>query len=304
MTASPKTAAYGSWSSPVTADLLISQTVRLAEPYIDGDTTYWLESRPQEKGRNALVCTDGEGNKRDVLPAPINVRTRAHEYGGASYCVHQGVVYFVVFDDQRIYRLNTNSTNATPEAITSEGPYRYADFCIDTQRQRLLCVREDHSKKSQEDGLEESNAIVSIALDGSSPQVQVLAEGNDFYSNPRLSPNGETLSWLTWNHPNMPWDETECWVASLDKDGHPTNPQCVAGGNQESVFQPQWSPAGELFLVSDRSNWWNLYRWDGSALKPVITLEAEFATPQWVFGMSTYGFLDESTLLCTYTPRR
>jgi len=292
------TAPFGSWQSPVTADLLVSQTVRLAEPRLDGDDIYWLESRPQEKGRNALVRLGSGGQRQDLLPRPINVRSRAHEYGGASYCVNKGVVYFVLFDDQRIYRLNTHQADATTEAITPEGPYRYADLCVDQQRNQLLCVREDHSVEGQE----ESNSIVAISLDVATlGQVHVLAEGNDFYSNPRVSPDGGRLSWLTWNHPNMPWDETECWLADIDGAGELSNPQRIAGGNRESVLQPQWSPSGDLYLVSDRSNWWNLYRWDGQNLAAVTQLEAEFATPQWIFGMSTYGFLDADSLLCTFT---
>ncbi len=289
------TAPYGSWTSPVTADLLISQTVRLGEPRIDGDCIYWLESRPQEKGRNVLVRINSEGDRQDVLPHPVSIRTRAHEYGGASYWVHAGMIYFVVDDDQRIYRLDTHSEGALPEAVTPEGPYRYADFCIDANRQRLLCVREDHSRTG-----EETNALVSVPLSGEGA-IQVLVEGNDFYSNPRLSPDGQTLSWLTWNHPNMPWDETECRIATLTPGGEVSDARLIAGSGQESVFQPQWSPAGELYLVSDRSNWWNLYRWNGAELEAVVPMEAEFATPQWVFGMSTYDFLDAETLLCTFT---
>lgn len=292
------TTPYGSWQSPVSANLLVSQTVRLAEPRLDGNDIYWLESRPQEKGRNALVRLSANGQRQDLLPRPINVRSRAHEYGGASYCVDKGVVYFVLFDDQRIYRLDTNQANATPEALTPEGPFRYADLCVDQQRQQLLCVREDHSAE----GKEETNSIVAVSLAADNlGQVRTLTEGNDFYSNPRISPKGNQLSWITWNHPNMPWDETECWIADINDTGALSNQLCVAGGKQESVFQPQWSPNGDLFLISDRSDWWNLYRWDGKNLSPVTSREAEFATPQWIFGMSTYGFLDENTLLCTFT---
>ncbi len=290
-------AEFGSWQSPITTELLTSQTVGLSEPRLDGDRVYWLESRPWEKGRNALCCRDKDGAVQDLLPAPVNVRSKVHEYGGASYCVSEGVVYFSLFDDQRIYRLNTRDENPLPEAITAEGPWRYADFFVDVKRQQLLCVREVHADELAEP----RNEIVAIPLGQPGGDCQVLVTGNDFYSNPCISPDGNTLSWLSWNHPNMPWDETECRVASIDSSNTLGESKLVAGGNQESVFQPQWSPQGELYFVSDRNNWWNIYRVRNGATEQVSSLAAEFATPQWVFGMSTYGFLSNDSLLCCYT---
>ncbi len=308
------TAPYGSWASPISTDLLTGQTVRLAEPRLDGDSLYWLESRPQEKGRNALVKRDQQGNTVDLLPHPINIRSRVHEYGGGNYIVEAGVAYFVLADDQRVYRYDSNQDQAIPEAITPEGPYRYADFCLDPERQRLLCIREDHSHVDHAAGIEESNAVVAISLpdngqDSQIGQVTELVSGADFYSNPRLSPDGQHLSWLCWNHPYMPWDASECWLAELGPQGQPLNAQKIAGGpsvdsaENESVFQPQWSPSGELYFVSDRNNWWNLYRWRAGLIEAVLSspIEAEFATPQWVFGMSSYGFLNDNSLLCCYT---
>ncbi len=301
----PNTLPYGCWPSPIGADLLTSQNTRLAEPRFDGDTLYWLESRPQEQGRNALVRLQN-GKKEDVLPEPYSIRSKAHEYGGASYCVSQGSIYMVLQDDQRLYQLSPNSS--APKALTPEGPYRYADICIDHQRQRLVCVREDHTLKNQQQDEEETNALVAVPLDGSQ-QVSVLVDGDDFYSNPEVSPNGQKLSWLSWNHPSMPWDNTQCFIADLDTAGLPVDKTLVAGNPNaeqlESVFQPQWSPGGELYLVSDRSNWWNLYCYrpnnNSNKLETVLKMDAEFATPQWVFGMSTYGFLNKQHIITTYT---
>lgn len=286
------TAPYGSWKSPIKAHTLTQGTVRLSEPHIDGDDIYWLESRPSEKGRSVLVKLDAQGLRSDRTPAPHSVRTRAHEYGGGSYCVEDGVVYLVLDSDQRIYRL----VGEDMEAVTPEGPYRYADLTVDTERQRLICVREDHS----EEGKEERSEVVAISLQGDN-DVEILASGADFYCTPRLSPHGQELSYLCWNHPNMPWDGTECHLAALDEAGCVTDDRVIAGGKEESIFQPQWSPDGTLYFVSDRTNWWNLYRWNGEEAEELCHLEAEFATPQWVFGMSTYDFLGANTVLCTYT---
>lgn len=285
-------AAYGSWRSPISAQTLTQGNVRLSEPQVDGDTCYWLESRPGEKGRSALVRLGPDGERKDLLPAPHSVRTRAHEYGGGSYCVHAGQLYLVLDNDERLYRLAGKHL----EAMVPEGPYRYADLWLDAQRNRVLCVREDHSDPERE----ERSDIVAIALDGSGA-TDILVSGADFYSNPRLSPDGQQLSCLSWNHPNMPWDGTQCHLAQLDAAGQVLEITTIAGGDDESIFQPQWSPEGDLYFVSDRNNWWNLYRWQDGAVEPLCYLEAEFATPQWVFGMSTYDFLGPNTLLCCYS---
>lgn len=294
MNSTPKIAPHGSWKSPITATMLTAQTVRLSEPIFDGDDIYWLESRPSEKGRNALVCLTASGQRRDLLPAPHSVRTRANEYGGGAYTVAQGVVYMVLDADQRIYRLNPGANE--PKAISPQGNYRYADFCVDEKNQRLICVREDYTQQN----LEARSEIIALALDGSQ-QVMVLVRGADFYSNPRLSPNGSQLLWLSWNHPQMPWDGSECYLANLNNQGLVETPRLICGSNCESIFQPQWSKNGELFFVSDKTNWWNLYRWNGEQAETLCAIEAEFATPQWVFGMSTYGFLDTENLLCCFS---
>ncbi|NIR47426.1 S9 family peptidase, partial [candidate division KSB1 bacterium] len=246
----PKTAPYGSWKSPITSDMIVAGAVKLQEIALDGKDIYWLERRPQEAGRNVIVKYTAKGDMIDVTPQPFNVRTRVHEYGGAAFLVHESQIYFSNYEDQRIYR---HTPDSDPEPITSEGPFWYADGVIDVARNRLICVREDHSQ-SERDAI---NTIVGIKLDQSHAG-DVLESGNDFYSNPRVSPDGSKLAWLTWNHPNMPWDGTELWVAHIQLDGSLKKPQKIAGGTDESIFQPEWSPDGILYFVSDRTGWWNL----------------------------------------------
>ncbi len=286
-------APYGSWKSPITSDLIVSETVRLGEVVLDGTDIYWLEGRPAEGGRNVIVRRTPDGRTRDVLPAPFNARTRVHEYGGGAYTVHAGVVYFSNFADQRLYRLEPGSE---PEPLTPEKALRYADGVVDPRRGVMFCVREDHTGAG-----EAINTLVSLNLAGDPAGGRVLVSGNDFYATPRLSPDGRRLAWLTWNHPNMPWDGTELWVAEVLADGTLGNAQLVAGGATESIFQPEWSPDGTLYFVSDRTGWWNLYRWQGGEDEPLQPLAAEFGLPQWVFGMATYTFISPETLLCTYT---
>ncbi len=293
---------YGTWPSAITAELLVGDSIRLGEPRFDGDYIYWLESRPLERGRTTIARTrisDTTKHIEDILPYPINTRTKAHEYGGASYCVSNGIVYFVLADDQCIYRLDTRAAKSQPEAITQESGQHYADLIIDEKRQRLICVCEDTGNNTQEP----SSSLIAIEL--AEPfQQHTLASGQDFYSSPNLSPDGQHLTWLTWQHPNMPWDHTQCSIARVESNGTLDCIKTIAGDKQaESIFQPQWSPAGELFLVSDRNNWWNIYRYDDAqdSLENICEMNAEFATPQWVFGMSTYGFINTDTIICTYT---
>ncbi|PWI56944.1 peptidase [Sulfoacidibacillus thermotolerans] len=281
---------FGSWESPITSDLIVSGASELQEITLDENHVYWLEGRPTEGGRNVLVKRTETGEVIDLTPQPFNVRTRVHEYGGGAYTVKNGVVYFSNFSDGRVYRL----TEQGIEPITPDGAYRYADFTVDTVHQQLICVREDHTGSG-----EAVNALVAIALDGSNT-VRVLVEGSDFYSSARISPDGLKMAWLAWNHPNMPWDGTELFEAEFNLDGTLSQAIRVAGGKEESVFQPEWSPLGDLYYVSDRTNWWNLYRYAQGRTEIVVQKAVEFGMPQWVFGMSTYGFLDEFTIFCTY----
>lgn len=293
---------YGQWPSPISAAMLTQQSAKLSEVRAYDNNIFWLESRPAEKGRNALVQLSPAGTTSDVLPAPHSIRTRAHEYGGSSYLVTAERIFCVLDADQRIYVIDraSNELSALSQTgpLISETMYCYADFSWDETRKRLLCVREDHSQVNHETNTEERSEIVAIDLEGN---VTILVTGADFYSNPRLNPAGNKLSYLCWNHPQMPWDGTECYCAELNTTGEITNTQLIAGSKTESVFQPQWSPAGELFFVSDRNNWWNIYRHSKAGTEIVCDMLAEFATPQWVFGMSTYGFLNAQEIFCCFS---
>src|SRR5437764_6350945 len=293
-----KVAPYGAWTSPITADLIASTTITLGQIALDGEDIYWSELRPPEGGRAVVVRRSPDGRTMDVTPAPFNARTRVHEYGGGAYAVADGTVYFSNFADQRLYR---QDPGATPRPLTPATDLRYADGVIDRLRGRIIGVREDHTDPSHE----AVNTLVSVALDapeGGDPG-RVLVSGNNFYSSPRLSPDGSRLAWLTWNHPNMPWDGTELRVARLAADGSLVRTERVAGGVDESIFQPEWSPDGVLYFVSDRTGWWNLYRLHDGRVEPLSAMEAELGQPQWVFGASTYGFASDGRIICAYTQR-
>ena len=287
-----KTVKYGSWKSPITSDLIVAGTIGLGDITFDGDDLYWIESRPSERGRSVIVRRMPDGTVTDVTPPDFNARTTVHEYGGGAYLVDAGTVYFSNFSDQHVYR---QKRDQAPQAITSTLKMRYADGVLDKERNLIYCVREDHTLG----GRDAINTLTKINAAGDSAG-EVILSGNDFYSSPRLSPDGKQLAWLTWNHPNMPWDGTELWVGDLDETGRISASRRVAGGKDESIFQPEWSPGGVLHFVSDRTGWWNLYRLGYDGIEPLYQISAEFGLPQWVFRMSTYAFQSEKRIICTY----
>ncbi|HEU5015409.1 MAG TPA: S9 family peptidase [Roseiflexaceae bacterium] len=285
-----QTAPYGAWRSPITVDMITADSVGLGEPHIDGDTVYWIENRASENGRSVVVRRAADGSTTDLVPPPFNARTRVHEYGGGAYTVANGVLFFSNFSDNRLYRVDRGGE---PRPITPEANVRYGDLLADQQRNRLICVREDHSK-----GGEAVNELVAVDMDGQG-EVTVLRSGSDFYGYATLSPDGTRLAWLEWQHPNMPWDGTELWLGELAADGSITNAVNIAGGRRESIFQPQWGPDGTLFFVSDRTGWWNMYRWHNGEAQALAPMEAEWGVPQWVFGMSTYGIDADGHVIAT-----
>ena len=299
-TAAVQTAPFGSWKSPVTAELIVGETIRLGQPRVLDDDVFWIEGRPQEQGRNVLVWCSADGRMTDLTPAPLNVRSRAHEYGGGAFTVGRKAGFFTNDADQQVWRIRADEA---PQPLTHQPGMRHTDAAIDAHRKRLICVREDHSAGAgagvhATEGSEAVTTIVAIKL--SNGAAQVLASGHDFFSSPCLSPDGSRLAWLSWDHPNMPWDGTELWLADVLASGALGAPLKVAGGPGESIFQPGWSPQGELHFVSDRSGWWNLYRRRGEAVVALHPMAAEFGVPQWAFGMSTYGFDARGRIVCTY----
>ena len=294
MANSPNIAPYGSWKSPITSDLIVEGSVGLGQTAFDGDDIYWIELRPKESGRNVIVKRSVDGTNVDVTPPPFNARTRVHEYGGGEYLVSNGIVYFSNFSDQRLYK---QEGQGTPQALTSAGDVRYADGTLDQTRGRIIYVREDHRNT----GVEAVNSIASVNIEPGDDFGSVLVEGNDFYSSPRLSPDGTQLAWLTWNHPNMPWDGCELWVGEFGEDGKIASMRWVAGGAAESIFQPEWSPDGVLYFASDRSGWWNLERISPEGdIENVYQAKGELGMAQWMLGMSSYAFASADQIVCSH----
>jgi len=292
---------HGSWRSLITSEVVVTESARLSDILLDGGDIYWNRTRPHEGGRSVLVRHSPDGRQEDVNPPPLSVRTRVHEYGGGAATVDRGTVYYSNFSDQRLYCQMSGAapvplTPAPQEPATPDRSLRYADGIIDQRRRCWIGVREDHTGESELP----INTIVDIDLAAGGPG-RVLVGGNDFYSSPKLSPDGTRLAWLTWHLPHMPWVGTELFVADIADDGTLGDARLVAGSETESVFQPEWSHDGVLYFVSDRSGWWNLYRLEGGAARPLCPKAAEFGQPQWNFGLSSYAFVDAARLVCSYS---
>jgi len=288
----PITAPFGAWPSPISADLVAAGATPLSSIVLSGNDIYWLAGRAAEAGRNTLMRRRGNAVDEQT-PMPFNVRSRVHEYGGGAYTVAGESVFFSHFADNRLYR--KDGANA-PQPVTALGRQRYADFVVDAKRQRLIAVREQHPE-DEGSHAQPVNTICAVGFDGGE---NVLALGDDFYSSPRLSPDGRQLAWLSWDHPRMPWQGTELWLADVHADGSLGAPRRVAGGVDESICQPEWSPAGVLHFVSDRSGWWNLYHLGPSGAEALYPMEAEFGSPHWTFGNAMYGFTPAGEIVCTY----
>ena len=281
---------YGSWPSPITPDAIVAETIRLASVSLDAGRIGWLEGRPGEGGRNVLVRADATVQAIDVTPAPFNVRSRVHEYGGGAYAVSGDRVWFSNFADGRVY---AQTGTAGPAPLTAEGLFRFADLTVDPTCPRLLAVRETHR-----DGAPPVNDLVAISTrDGS---VRVLASGHDFFATPTPSPDGRQLAWLAWDQPDMPWDSAAVWLAELDRDGMPGVPVRIAGGSGCAAFQPAWSPDGALWCVVDPDGWWNLHRWRDGELRCMYRAECEFGRPLWQLGTTTFGFDGYGGVVCTW----
>jgi hypothetical protein len=285
------TAPFGSWPTPITSELVVAAAVRLSGLHTDGADVVWAEGRPAEGGRTQLVRRAPDGTTTDLLPDGMDARTAVHEYGGGAWWLRDGVVWFSDWSDQRLYRLAPGDAPEplTPEPATPRGD-RFADGDVAPDGATIVCVRERHEGSS---ATEVRNEIVRLAAHAPS-EPEVLVSGPDFVAAPRLSPDGGTLAWVQWNHPSMPWDATELVVRDL-RTGEET---LVAGGPGESVSEPRWHPDGSLWFISDRTDWWNLYRWaPGADIEPVVRTDAEIGVAGWAFGSARYAPLADGRVV-------
>lgn len=312
------TAPFGSWSSPITADLIVSKSVSIGDVHVGASGVWWSEARPEEGGRIQLVRHRPGGETLDMLPEGFGARTRVHEYGGGAWWLHGDDVVFANWADQRLYRLAGGTDH--PVALTPEPSAhhadRYADGRFTADGRWVVCVRERHTE-----GAEQAiNEIVAVRVhhDGAPAEPVVLISGSDFVASPRVNADGNVLAWFRWDHPDMPWDGTELCVASMyddQADGGEIvvgDTHVIAGGRDESISQPEWTPDGSLLFISDRTDWWNLYRVDATGVRAVVTsgsvpeptpiapIDAEIGIPHWVFDTSRYAVLADGRILVAW----
>ena len=292
----PRVAPFGSWKSQISAEAVAAGEVRLSQLQVSQGHLYWAETRPLERGRVTIMCKPPGAPEREAVPPDFNCRTRVHEYGGGAFLAHGPSLYCSNFTDQRLYRIEPNKLPVpiTPEPAVLAG-LRYADGRLTPDGRLILCVREDHTR-----GGEPVNELVLVSEQGTQEPI-VLAGGRDFYASPRLSPDGRRLAWQCWDHPQMPWEGSELWLADFSSDGLLSGAHRVAGGKTVSIFQPEWSPEGLLHFISDETGWWNLYRLEQGQARPLAPSQAEFGEPQWVFGLSRYAFLPDGRLASIVT---
>ena len=281
---------FGSWPSPITSALVTADSVHLDELRLHHTGIYWIERRPAEQGRCVLVrCSAGQNF--DLIPSPYSARSRVHEYGGGVYCIADHGIYFVNDADQNIYFC---PNGGSPVAITHSSHCRYADLQLDQVNNRLICIREYNST----DLSEPQNDLISIDL--TSHTESILHSGHAFYASPRLNNRGDRLCWLSWDHPDMPWENTTLYLADINPQYQLDNVHVIRHPESDhtSFFQPEWSPDDRLYFISDLSGWWNIFRYDSDEIQAICPRQLEFGLPQWVFAQSSYAFIDNNCILC------
>jgi dipeptidyl aminopeptidase/acylaminoacyl peptidase len=291
-------APFGTWTSPFTVEAVIGSSVSLSSVSADGSDIFWLEGRPEENGRTVLVRRAPDGTVGDVVPPPFDVRTQVHEYGGGAYAVDRGRVVFSHKLDGSVW---TIAPGGTPRLVVRSSGRRYADFRFVPETEIVVCVREDHRDRPEN---EPEAAIVALTLDGENEDGGIsVVRGPDFLSSPRPSPDGSRLAWISWDHPDMPWDATCLYVAEMDGGAILGQPRKVAGFVPEAIVQPRWSPSGELYFSSDRGGWWNIYRERDGIVEAVCPVSAEIGGPHWAFGQRYFDFLPDGRLIATLSDK-
>jgi dipeptidyl aminopeptidase/acylaminoacyl peptidase len=282
----PQELPFGTWPSPVGAARAAAAALRLSQPQLDAGFVYWLEGRPAEGGRQTVMRALLAGGEPAEVTPGRSVRSRVHEYGGGDYRVWRGLL-IGADPDGGAFR-----AGAADGALRSaRSAARYGDFAFSPDGRWIVAVEEEHGEG------EPANRLVALSAEGR--ERRVLADVHDFVSSPCFSPDGRRLAFLSWEHPDMPWDATALRVVGFGPEGPVGAPRRVAGGGEESIFQPSFSPGGVLTFVTDRSGWWNLWQERGEALRPLHPCEAEFGLPQWALGLSTHGHESEDAILCT-----
>ena len=280
------TVPYGAWPSPITADLAAASFVSFSDLKFSGGHHYWLEQRPGEGGRSALVAADGR-RRRDLTPAPMNVRSRVYEYGGGAYALSDDAAYFVNFPDQCVYAVSLDG--GAPRQVTAgDAIERFGGLEWDPHRRCLVAIRERHGGGDSAAGGADATVNDLVRIDTATGTVSVLHEGHDFYAWPCISGSGDRVAFVVWDHPNMPWDGTQLVVADIDAAGGLGSDTLAAGGIDESIYQPAWTENGSLVYVSDRSGYWNLHVYDASGVRTAVADDAEYGLPMWSLGSTNY----------------
>ncbi|MDH3580268.1 MAG: prolyl oligopeptidase family serine peptidase [Hyphomicrobiales bacterium] len=294
MSPQPKTGPFGSWSSPISADMAAGKSLRFGSVCADGQTLYWSEGRPEEGGRSALMCALPDGAVEEILPAPWSARSKVHEYGGGEFTVQDGICFFVDAETQDLYALEPG---LAPRRLSQASDTRFADMELDARHQRLIVVAE---RVDAGDGHgHPENFLSGVSLSGEG-EPEALVAGHDFYANPRVSHDGKSLAFLSWDLPHMPWEAAALFIAAIADDGSIGAPTRVAGGVDDAVFQPEWTSDGRLLFVADANGWGNLHEWNRREIRTVEVCAADLLRPLWVFGMRSYALLDDARAAAVY----
>lgn len=295
MIAFEKNANFGTWSSPISAEIIASRSISFTDLHIDNDIVYWAESRPNEKGRSVIVSYQKNGVYIDETSDEFHVASSVHGYGGGAFYVNKGHLYFSNAKDGLVYHKNMSTKKIEPIVEIFEG--KYADFHADPNHEFLYCIRKNDSKKDRFPPTE----IVRISIKNGC--VEVLFTGSDFYSNPTISPNGKKIAWLQWNHPNMPWDVTELWVADISLDGSIQNKIMISSEMPQAFYQPTWNEENQLFVCSDRTGYWNIYKVTENKLENIFAMGVDFGRPMWISGTRCFDFLSKNEMICCYSEK-